>query len=94
MNCQNWHEGKCGRHLKTSSGKPSTCSRCFIPMALSVAVYGDRFLDPYIKVDDPLIPALGDNYAYTKIEMEKLIQESGLSYSIFRLARIMEPATM
>lgn len=61
----------------------------FILMGSSVAVYGDRFLDPYIKVGDPLTPALGDNYAYTKIEMEKLIQESGLSYSIFRLAAIM-----
>lgn len=61
----------------------------FILMASSVAVYGDRLLDPYIKVTDPLKPSEGDHYADTKIQMEKIIQESGLRWSIYRLAAIM-----
>lgn len=62
---------------------------CFLLMASSVATYGDRLLNPYIKVGDPLIPAEGDNYAVTKIEMEELVQSSGLRWSIYRLAAIM-----
>lgn len=61
----------------------------FIVMASSVATYGDRLLDPFIKVGDPLIPAEGDTYAETKIEMERVIQDSGLKWSIYRLAAIM-----
>lgn len=61
----------------------------FITMASSVATYGDRVLNPFIKVDDPLKPAEGDNYAQTKIEMERAIQESGLHWTIYRLAAIM-----
>ncbi len=61
----------------------------FIAMASSVAVYGDRLLTPFIKVSDPLIPSPGDNYAATKIEMEKEIQSSKLKWSIYRLAAIM-----
>lgn len=60
-----------------------------IIMASSVATYGDRFLNPFIKVGDPLIPAEGDSYAETKIEMEKMIQASGLRWTIYRLAAIM-----
>lgn len=61
----------------------------FIVMASSVATYGDRLLNPFIKVGDPLIPAEGDTYAETKIEMEGIIQESGLRWAIYRLAAIM-----
>ncbi len=61
----------------------------FILMASSVATYGDRFLNPFIRVGDPLIPATGDTYAETKIEMERIIQESGIRWSIYRLAAIM-----
>lgn len=63
--------------------------KAFIAMASSVATYGDRLLDPYIKVSDPLIPAEGDNYAVTKIEMEEIIQKSKLRWTIYRLAAIM-----
>lgn len=63
--------------------------KAFIAMASSVATYGDRLLDPYIKVTDPLTPAEGDNYAVTKIEMEKIVQNSQLRWTIYRLGAIM-----
>ncbi len=55
----------------------------------SVSVYGDRLSNPNIKVTDPLIASEGDEYALTKIEAEKYIQNSGLSFTIFRLSAIM-----
>lgn len=58
-------------------------------LASSIATYGDRLLNPFIKVGDPQIPAPGDIYAATKIEMEKIIQESGLRWTIYRLSAIM-----
>jgi nucleoside-diphosphate-sugar epimerase len=54
----------------------------------SIAVYGDRRENPLIKVSDPLKPSRGDFYAITKIRAEKLIRESGLDFSIFRLTYI------
>lgn len=62
---------------------------CFLLYASSVSVYGDRTDNPWIKVSDPLLPSEGDYYAYTKIETEKLIRESKIHYSIFRLTGIM-----
>ena len=54
----------------------------------SIAVYGDRREHPLIKVSDPLKPSRGDFYAITKIRAEKLIRESGVNFSIFRLTYI------
>lgn len=61
----------------------------FIVMTSSVAVYGDRLLNPYINVGDPLIPVEDDNYATDKIEMEELVRSSKLSWTIYRLSAIM-----
>ena len=55
----------------------------------SVSVYGDRLSNPNIKVTDPLIASEGDEYALTKIEAEKHIQNSRLKHTIFRLSAIM-----
>jgi len=55
----------------------------------SVSVYGDRLSNPNIKVTDSLIASEGDEYAITKIEAEKHIQNSGLKHTIFRLSAIM-----
>ena len=55
----------------------------------SVSVYGDRLSNPNIKVTDELIASEGDEYALTKIEAEKHIQNSGLNHTIFRLSAIM-----
>lgn len=68
-----------------SSKNPS----CFLLYSSSVSVYGDRTENPWIKVSDPLLPSDGDYYAYTKIETEKMIRESKIHYSIFRLTGIM-----
>ncbi len=55
----------------------------------SVSVYGDRINNPEITVDDAIQPSVGDEYARTKIEAERLIRESGLEYAIFRLCGIL-----
>ncbi|MFX0033200.1 MAG: NAD-dependent epimerase/dehydratase family protein [Promethearchaeota archaeon] len=54
----------------------------------SIAVYGDRRLNPLIKVSDPLNPSRGDFYALTKISAEKAIKESGIEFLILRLTYI------
>ncbi len=56
--------------------------------ASSVAAYGDRLNDYWIRVDDPLVASPGDVYATTKIEAESLVRESGLPFSILRLTYI------
>ncbi|TFG03295.1 MAG: NAD(P)-dependent oxidoreductase, partial [Promethearchaeota archaeon] len=52
----------------------------------SVTVYGDRLENPIIKITDPIDMDSDDVYTQTKIASEKLIKESGLKYSIFRLS--------
>lgn len=61
----------------------------FFLYASSVSVYGNRLIDPYIKIGDPLLPSVGDEYAKTKILAEESIQKSRLDWSIFRLSAIM-----
>lgn len=61
----------------------------FLLYSSSISVYGDRLLTPDITIHDTLQPSEGDEYAKTKIETEKLIQDSKLNWSIFRLAAIM-----
>lgn len=61
----------------------------FLIYSSSISVYGDRVINPYIKVSDPLIPSEGDAYALTKITAEHLIQTSNLNWTIFRLCAIM-----
>lgn len=61
----------------------------FLMYSSSIAVYGDRIEQPYIKVTDKIRPSDGDFYAKTKIDAEKDIQNSALDYTIFRLAAIM-----
>jgi len=54
----------------------------------SISVYGDRINNPDIYVTDKLEASDGDEYAKTKIMAEKLIQESGIRWTIFRLTAI------
>ena len=61
----------------------------FLLYSSSVACYGDRNKNPDIYTTDPLIPSVGDEYAVTKIEAEKIIRESKLNWSIYRLSAIM-----
>lgn len=52
----------------------------------SVALYGDRLENPIIKITDPIDKNSKHVYTQTKILCEKMIKESGLEYSIFRLS--------
>jgi len=61
----------------------------FLIYSSSISVYGDRLKDPWISVNDRLVPSEGDEYARTKIEAEKIITRSRLDWSIFRLTAIM-----
>lgn len=61
----------------------------FFLYSSSISVYGDRLKTPMISVSDPLIPSEGDAYAKTKIEAERIVENSKLDWSIFRLAAIM-----
>ena len=55
----------------------------------SIAIYGDRLLDPDIQVSDPPKGLNLDNYSRTKVEAEDIIKTSKLNWSIFRLTAIM-----
>ena len=61
--------------------------------ASSISIYGDRVKTPWIRISDKLKPSEGDYYAQTKIESERLISESGLDYSIFRISAVMGSQT-
>lgn len=63
--------------------------KAFLFYSSSVSVYGDRLDNYLIKVGDKIQPSEGDEYAKTKIEAERLIQESQLDWTIFRLSAIM-----
>ena len=57
--------------------------------ASSIAVHGNRMEEkPPTKVDDPLKPLDYDNYAKHKIEVEKFLRKSRLSWTILRFAAI------
>jgi len=62
----------------------------FLIYSSSISVYGDRLANPYISINDPLIPSEGDEYAKTKIKAEQLIYSCKLDWSIFRLTAIMK----
>lgn len=55
----------------------------------SIAVYGDRLMNPNISVGDPLAPSVGDEYAKTKINAEEIIQGANLPWTIFRLCGVL-----
>ncbi len=63
----------------------------FFLYSSSVAVYGDRLNNPWIKVGDKVKASRGDEYAKTKIKAEKIIEACSLNWSIFRLTAIMHP---
>ncbi len=54
----------------------------------SVAAYGDRVKDNYIKTTDALHPCADDEYAKQKVECEALVRQSGLDWVICRLSYI------
>lgn len=62
-------------------------------LASSVATYGDRVADYWIRSSDALAPSPGDEYGRTKVEAEALLRaasrETGLPFVILRLTAIM-----
>lgn len=62
---------------------------CYLIFSSSISVYGDRINKPEIVVSDELKPSPGDRYGETKVLCEKMIRQSNLPWSIFRLAAIM-----
>ena len=65
----------------------------FLLYTSSVSVYGDRVYNPWITVEDPLVPSTGDYYAETKIAAERLVRNSRLRWSVFRLSAVLDPGS-
>jgi len=63
--------------------------QAFFIFSSSVTVYGDRIKNPEIKLSDPLSLSIGDKYGESKISAEKMIRESTLNWTIFRLPAVM-----
>ncbi|TXT60963.1 MAG: hypothetical protein BAJALOKI3v1_850008 [Promethearchaeota archaeon] len=57
----------------------------------SIAIYGDRRDDPYIKKTDKPNPNSNDHYAKQKSQCEIEIKKSNLEWAIFRLTYIVSP---
>ncbi len=57
-----------------------------IVFASSIATYGDRLKDFWIKKEDPLRPS--DVYSQTKAACEQLLSQSGFEYVILRLSYV------
>ncbi len=60
----------------------------------SIAVYGDRLLDPVIRPTDPPAPNADDPYAQQKVRCEQTVRSSTLKWVILRLSYIVEPRRM
>jgi nucleoside-diphosphate-sugar epimerase len=58
-------------------------------LASSVAAYGDRIDNYWIRADDELAPSSGDEYGRTKVEAERLLRSSGLDFVVLRLGAVM-----
>jgi len=61
----------------------------FLIYSSSVAIYGDRLKTPEIAATDIPKSCPWDAYSQTKIAAEKIIQNSNLNWSIYRLSAIM-----
>lgn len=55
-------------------------------LASSIAIYGDRLADFWIKAADEVHPT--DTYSDTKVECESLLKKSGLEFVILRLSYV------
>ena len=71
------------RHLE------SYCQEAFFLFSSSVAIYGDRLKNPEIRVSDPVDKDDPDFYVQSKINAEKIVEQSKLSWTIFRLTAIL-----
>lgn len=76
--------------IRAAEGQPKQPSLIF---SSSIAVYGDRRVNPCISIDDPLCPG-DDEYARQKIACEHMIRESTVPWTILRLTYIADVATL
>ena len=67
----------CERDIPTSPG-------AYLLYISTVEVYGDRLKAPMISADNMTCPSMGDYDALTKLQAEKLVQESSLEWTIYR----------
>ena len=67
----------------------SYCPNAFFMFSSSVAIYGDRLKNHEIRVSDPLHEDDSDFYVQSKINAEKLVEQSKLEWTIFRLTAIL-----
>ncbi|MBD3213590.1 MAG: NAD-dependent epimerase/dehydratase family protein [Candidatus Lokiarchaeota archaeon] len=74
--------------IKAMEQEPSTPKLIFTS---SIAVYGDRRDNPYIKKTDEPNPNKNDHYARQKLQCEQEIKNSDLEWAIFRLTYIVSP---
>jgi nucleoside-diphosphate-sugar epimerase len=73
--------------IRAAAQGSRACPR--LVFASSVAAYGDRVSNYWIRVGDALEPSPGDEYGRTKVEAEALLRRSGLPFVILRLGAIM-----
>ncbi len=66
-------------------------SDAFLIYTSSISVYGDRIVNPEIKVTDKIKPSPKDFYAITKIKAENYIKINTKNFTIFRLSAVMHP---
>ncbi|MCC6251850.1 MAG: NAD(P)-dependent oxidoreductase [Bacteroidia bacterium] len=68
----------------------SKSPNCMFLYSSSLSVYGDRVNSPDIYVTDKVKVSPGDLYGETKLEAEEIVKNSGLRWTVFRLAAIMK----
>ena len=71
--------------MKTQKDPPS------IIYTSSIAVYGDRVNNPYIRSTDPVDIHSEDIYTQTKLKAEALVRDAHIPWVIFRLTYIVSP---
>ncbi len=67
-----------------------TSPDAFFLYSSCISVYGDRMKNPDISVTDPVVPCENDFYAQSKAKAEQAVQQSGLSWSVFRITAILK----
>ncbi len=63
---------------------------CYFTTISNVSVYGDRLTSPQIKVGDLTAPSIEDYHSLTLLQAEHFIQNSSLSWTIFRSGFVLD----
>lgn len=68
----------------------STSPNAFFMYSSCISVYGDRLINPMIRINDPVNPSPNDQYAQSKLKAEAIVQASELDWTIFRITAILK----